>query len=263
MARGVSTVLDVAVCLLLVGAALATLAAAPPASTDHRPTADATAQTVATATTSIPHRQNTRHATLAAHLGSAAVSAATVGTRPLLSTSYPDAVRQTTGDEIPHTAFVTARWRPVPNASVGGRIQAGRDPPPNADVSAATLSVETGIDPLHVEADPSFGSVATAIADPLVEWLFPPRRTRAALQDPRTEPAVTDRYRSVAATLDVDVEQAVEDRNVARANDVLTRALATQIERELRETYDRPRVAVDAVTLDTATVVVRRWDHRG
>lgn len=261
MARGVSTVLDVAICLLLVGAALATLGTAPNAGTDEGPSADRTAHTIATATTGITVNQDTRHATLATHLGRATVIAATLDSRPLTGTSYPGAVRNATAAEIPHRAFVTARWTPYPNASLTGGLSAGRDPPPSADVAATTLTVENGIEPLPVEEDPTFASVAHAIATAVVEWLFPPRRTRPALQDPRRDTAVRNRYRTVAGSLGAGVELAVDGRNVTGANDALTTALANRVERGLRAEYDRPAAAVEGVDIDTTTVVVRRWER--
>lgn len=259
MARGVSTVLDVAVCLLLIGAALATLSAAPPASTDRGPTADETADVLATATTGIPVRGDTRHATFAAHLARAAVSAATVGDRRLLATSYPRSVRNTTAEAVPHRTYVTATWRPFPNGSVGGRLTAGREPPASADVAAATLTVENGIDAPASGEDPSFESVAEGLSAAFLDWLFPPRRTRAALLDPRTAPAIADRYRAVGATVGVDVRPALRDADVESTNAALAAALADRLEADLRAEYDGPAEAADGTNAGTTTVTIRRW----
>ena len=259
MARGVSTVLDVAVCLLLVGAALATLAAAPQAPSNAGPTADATAAVVASTTTGIEARGEIRHATLAAHLGSAAVSAATVGEKRLLSMSYPRAVQNETTGALSHRGYITATWRPFPDASVGGRVAAGRKPPASADVAAATLTVDTGIDAPPAAADPTFESVADGLAAAIVEWLFPPRRTRAALLDPRTGPTTIERYRRVGATLGVDVSPAIADAEVEATNDALAAALADRLEADLRAEHRSPGAAADAVGVETATVTVRRW----
>jgi hypothetical protein len=259
MARGVSTVLDVAVCLLLIGAALATLSAAPPASTDPGPTADETADVVATATTGIPVRGVTRHATFAAHLGRAAVSAATLGDRRFLATTYPRSVRNATAEAVPHRTYVTATWRPFTNASVGGRLAAGREPPASADVAAATLTVESGIDAPATGEDPSFESVADGLATAVLDWLFPPHRTRTALLDPRTAPAIADRYRAVGATVGVDVRPALRDADIESTNAALAAALADRLEADLRAEYDSPAEAADATSPETTTVTIRRW----
>lgn len=260
MARGVSTVLDVAVCLLLVGAALATLAAAPSASPDRGPTADIPARTVATATTGIPSRSDTRHTTLAAHLATAALGAATVEDRPLLRTSYPSAVANETARTLGPREFVTATWEPYRNASIAGRVTAGNEPPTSADVAATTLTVDTGIDPPRDRDGSSFEDLADALAEALVDYLFPPERTRASLLDPRTEPATVDRYRTVAAAVGTDVEPSLADRNVTMANDALARELAVAIEADLRGEYDNPRTAAAGVEVENATIVVRRWE---
>lgn len=261
MARGVSTVLDVAICLLLVGAAVATLSTAPPAASDEGPDADDLARTVATSTAAVPFRDDTRHTTLAAHLAAAAVADATLDGRRLLETAYPDAVGNATADAVGPRSFVTATWAPHRNASVRGRITAGDRPPANADVAATTLTVDTGIDPPGPNETGSFAALARALADALVEYLFPPSRTRVALGDPRTEPDTGDRYRAVAHTVDEDVEAAVDDGDVRAANESLSRALAAELEADLRAEYGSPAAAANAVTVEQATVVVRRWEH--
>lgn len=259
MARGVSTVLDVAICLLLIGAALATLSAAPPAATDEGPDADATAQTVATATTGIPFRNGARHATLAAHLATAAVTTSTVEEQPLLESAYPGAVGNATASAVGHRTSVTATWTPYPNASVRGRVTAGDEPPASADVAATTVTVDTGIDPPAGNETESVEALARALADGVVEYLFPPRRTRAALLDPRTAPATVGRYRTVAGAVGADVDGAVTDADVNSANEALGTALAARFEAELRAEYGGPDAAANAIRVENTTLVVRRW----
>ncbi len=260
MARGVSTVLDVSVCLLLIGAALATLSAAPPASAPDGPDADAPAQTVATATTGIRIRNDTRHVTLGAHLATGAVTAATVEDRRLLATNYPTRVGNATADALDRRSYVTATWTPYPNASVGGRVAAGTEPPASADVAATTLTVATGIEEPTGSETRSFGGLSDALADAVVAYLFPPRRTRAALMDPRTRPAIVDRYRTAAGALGADVDGAVDTGDVQAANAALSGEFATRFEADLRADYDDPTAATDAVTVENATLVVRRWE---
>lgn len=259
MARGVSTVLDVAVCLLLVGAAVATLAAAPPSSTASGPDADDAARTVATATKGVPVGNRTRHATLAAHLASAAVGAATVDGRRALATPYPDAVGNATADAVGDRVFVTASWEPYPNATVNGRITAGERPPESAAVAATTLAVDSGVDPDPTETG-SFEALARSLAAVYVEWLFPPERSRAELVDRRTAPRTVARYRAVGDAFGVDVDAELADANAEAANDALVDGLAPRFEAELRRRYETPAAAASAVTAGETRVVVRRWE---
>ncbi|WP_254838876.1 DUF7284 family protein [Natronomonas marina] len=260
MARGVSTVLDVAVCLLLVGTALATLAAAPPTPTPEAPDADAAARTVATATTGVPGGNSTRHTTLAAHLGSAAVHAATVDGQRLVGSSYPAAVVEATGEATGDRVYVTATWEPYPNATVDGRVTAGPKPPASADVAATVMTVESGIDRAPVDDSTTFRTLGGALAEAVVEWLFPSTRTRAALADPRTAPRTVDRYRTVGDALDAPLDSVEADVDVAAANETLTAALADRFETELRGRYATADAAAAETSAGEVTVVVRRWD---
>ena len=260
MARGVSTVLDVAVCLLLVGAAVATLASIPPAGGNDAPDADATARLLATGTVAVPADGGTRHGTYGAHLAGAAVAAATVEDRQLLETPYPAAVRRETANATGDWAFVTAQWEPYPDAVVGGRIAAGRRPPDSADVAATTLAVDSGVTAPNADAAESFESLGRALAAAYVEWAFPPERTRAALVDPRTADSTAARYWTAADAVDADVDEPVAEADVEAANAALAEALAEQLAADLRERYRTPEAAAADVTVDEVTVVVRRWE---
>jgi len=261
VARGVSTVLDVAVCLLLVGTAVATLAAAPPSSGDDPPDADVPARTVATTTTAVPVDNRTRHGPLAAHLASAAITGATVDGRRILEVSYPKTVRETTAGATDEGVFVTSSWEPYPDAAVRGRLEAGEKPSTSADVSAAMLTVESGIEPPGPDASDSFRALARALASAWVNWLFPPERTRVALVDPRTGSRTAARYRSVGDAFGTDVDAAVTDADVMTANEALADALATQFETDLRASYTTPGAAASEITIHEVTIVVRRWDQ--
>ncbi|WP_336134658.1 DUF7284 family protein [Natronomonas amylolytica] len=265
MARGVSTVLDVSVCLLLVGAAMATLAVGIPAegrhSVDGTPNAaDDSARRLAMVTAGVPASRNrTVHGTLAQQLAQAAVANASLDGDPLANDDYADAVAAETTATTDRRVAVTARWEPYPDASLRGTMTAGETPPADADVAVTRHVVETGIDAPET-APSSFPELARALAVAYVEWHFPPERTRAALVDGRTAPATADRYRVMARTLEVNVEAALTDANARRANDRLAAALAERLEADLRERYDTPRAAAEASSPDRAVVVVRRWD---
>ena len=166
MARGVSTVLDVAVCLLVVGAAVATLASIPPAGGDDAPDADATARLLATGTVAVPADDGTGHATYGAHLARGAVSAATVEDRRLLETPYPAAVRQETANATGDRTFVTARWEPYPDAvdaDVG-------EPVTEADVEAANAALAEALaERLTADLRERYRSPEAAAADVTVD----------------------------------------------------------------------------------------------
>ena len=259
MARAVSTVLDVSVCLLLVGAAVATLALAPNAA--DRPAApdgDVAASTVATVTTTVPAGdRRSVHDTLAGHLATAAVADARLDGDRVVETTYPGAVADETAAVTDLRTYVTARWEPYPDAPIGGSVDAGTRPPPNADVAARTLTVDSGV-AAPGEID-TFEALASAIGDAYVAWLFPPERTYESLADPRTADRTTARYRTAATTLEADIGRPVADGAVRVANERLSAALAQRIEADLRDRYATPEAAAADVNVDEVELVVRRW----
>jgi hypothetical protein len=261
MARAVSTVLDVAVCLLLVGAAVATLTTAPPPNGPDSPDADPTAATVAAVTTSVQTGNgHEAHGSLAGHLGTAAVADARLDGEPLTGTDYPDAVDAEYDSITGERTFATARWEPYPGSPLAGDVAAGETPPPSADVAATTLTVDSGIDDPAPGSEASFADLADALAGAYVVWLFPPERTFAALADSRTAPRTAARYRTAAGALETDVAGAVDDGAVRRANAALADALAARFEADLRARYATPRAAEANETVGEVDVVVRRWE---
>jgi hypothetical protein len=267
VARGVSTVLDVAVCLLLVGAAMTTLAVGIPDEGRHAvgdstaTDADVPARTLATVTAGVPGPRNrTVHGSLAGHLGRAAVANASLGGDPLSDGEYADAVATETVETTPYRVAVTARWEPYPGAPLRGVVAAGQTPPADADVAVTKHVVATGIDAPTTDPD-SFGTLARALATAYVEWRFPPERTRAALVDERTAAATADRYRTAAEPLGADIEAALTDANTRRANELLASALSDRLETDLRKRYDTPAAAAEASAPDRTVLVVRRWNR--
>lgn len=264
MARGVSTVLDVAVCLLLVGVAVTTLTATVPSNdTADTADADATAATVLTVTATVPAgAERKRHDTLAGHLATATVANTHLGDEPLTRSVYPSAVRDETTVRTHSRVYITAAWRPYPGAPVEGELDAGREPPADADVAATTLTVNSGVTGTTDEfADGgSFEEIAYSLANAYVTWLFPPERTYARLTDPRTASKTAANYRATANVLDVDVDESVTKVEVRRANEKLVGAVATQLRPDLRTRYATPEAAVTDLTIDDVEVVVRRWE---
>lgn len=257
MARAVSTVLDVAVCLLLVGVAVATLLAGVPTADSSPPDADRAAETLATATATTHLGDRREHRTLAAHLAAAAMANATVEGGPLVKSPYPEAARAAVAETTRDRTYVTARWEPHPGSEVSGRVAVGEHPPPDADVATTVLRVDSAIDASNASA---FGALADELAAAYVNWLFPRDRTHAALVDARTASETAGRYESVAGALGTDVDREIAEANVGGANAALADALAAEIEADLRAQYETPTAAAEAVTADEVRVVVRRWD---
>lgn len=261
MARAVSTVLDVAVCLLLVGAAVATLATAPTTERPHAPDATPAASTLGTVTAAVPAAGDRRvHDTLAGHLGRAAVADARLDGGPLVRTDYPGAAVEAVEASTADRTHVTARWMPYTGAPLAGEVTAGEPPPPGADVAATRLTVDSGVDAPGPGGVDSFGSLVDALAGAYVVLLFPPERTYASLADSRTAPRTAARYRAAAEALDADVDGAVAEGEVRRANGALSAALATRLEADLRERYGTPQAAAANLTVDRVDVVIRRWE---
>jgi len=258
MDRAVSTVLDVAICLLLVGVAIGTLTAAIP--DDGRSSTvdgDPEAVSVATVTATVPAGGGrSAHGTLAQHLARATVVGATLDGERLLVSRYPDAtvaaVENRTGDRV----RVTTRWRPYPGAPIGGRLSAGPSPPSTADVAVTRLAVDSGVSAPRS----STGAFATALARGFVDLLFPPERTRIRLVDPRTAASTADRYRTAADTLGTDVEEPIGNAFPNRANERLAAEIAGRVEDDI----DSGANGTDAVPPEAAPgaveIVVRRWE---
>ena len=250
-----STVLDVTVCLLLVGVAVVTLATAVPGAGDE-PSApdggDAAAAELGTVTASVSSDGATRHDTLAGHLARAAVANTTVGGEPVAATGYPDAAAEAVRNRSGDRTHVTARWRPLGDASVSGTVTAGRPPPRTADVSVTTFTVKSGLRPAIAASDP-----ATSLANAYVAWLFPPERTRGLLVDSRTAPAAKEQYTEAAAALDTTVDAPLAEARTEAVNEQLSTALAERI-----KTVSEGHGDVDSLETpsEEVAVVVRRWE---
>lgn len=167
--RGVSTVLDVALFLLLLSAAVGLLYAAPrpgqPA-TDPDIAAEA-ATTLATTTTAVEYTpavdrgdlpaldgadatERTARGTVAEHLAAATVANAAIGDRTLRhAPGHESAVRNATRRTLARIEAgvdlqVRSFWEPLPGSGVRGELVVGPSPPPDANVHAATSAVPVG-----------------------------------------------------------------------------------------------------------------------
>lgn len=285
-----STVLDAALCLLLVSAGVAAFATVDAAEPPGRhAAADADAETLSTATATVnytlapgarratgtgvsfpdtngPEFERTVHGPLAGLLADAALGRVTVGGERLtharadLVSGVRSAVAAAVGGA---ETQVVADWRPYPGAPVGGRVTVGADPPPDADVNAARVAVGRGegIERARAEraAERGYGPLARLLADRTVTTLFPPGAMRFALgADYPVSALVRHRYRRAADLTGVELGRLDRGR-VTRANARIERALAERFERDLRGGYDSPVAAARAVRVGEVRVVVRRW----
>ncbi len=279
--RGASTVLDVCLFCLLVGAAVATLATVP-SPTDDRAgdRADAVASTLGGATVTVEYDiradgaarlERTDHRTAASALATAAVANATVDGQ-LLDPSrgpYVRAVRERTASLLPSLApdaavGITAVWRPYEGAPVSGRVHVGARPPPSAAVHAATLSVPSGVAPdgRAVETADTFRGLARPLARGVVDGRYSPRTLGRALRNDRpAATVVTERYRTAARALGTDVDDELSAGRAGAAAAALTAALTDRLAADMADRFASVDEARAAVTASRVRIVVRTWSR--
>lgn len=299
--RGVSTVLDVAVFLLLVSAAVGILYAAPDAgdSRDGADVAPAVATTLATTTTGVEYAprvdgaagavRTQRGSVLAllalatvantvwddAGSGDAPAGAATADAAGVLAPAYEAAVRNETravlrGLERDATIQVRAVWEPLPGSGLRGETVVGPSPPPGTDVHAATTTVPVGTPRASAGANGAPGGasardcrvLAEVVARDVIGQRFPTERTSATLRgDGGSRERVRARYRAVAASLGIDPDEVPRGADATGANARLAAALASQLEPTACEGYANAAAAADAAAPAAVTVVVRTWSR--
>lgn len=292
--RGVSTILDVTLFLLLVGGGVLLLSA--PTGTLPTPdedAADGTAELLATSTADVryslapgarradgslvafPHAdgpafRRTAHGTLAAHLAAGARRNVTVDDRQVTHEAV-DYRRATTGAVENATrgretlAHVRAVWEPYPGAPVEGSVVAGPRPPPGADVHVATLTVDSGYpaaaaDARRAAAEDGFSGVARVVAVRTVDGYFPPAHTRdLLLEDYPVDRLTAYRYRRFGRLVGANVTDHVGTEATAAANDELAATLTDRMAADMRRRFDTPAAAARAVSVDTVEITVRTW----
>jgi len=267
--RAVSTVLDVAVFLLLVSAAVATLAV--PAADPPPSGADETAEALAATTGNVTYTSGasggksvaptrTAEGTHAELLARAAMANLTLDGVALAPTADPFRVAVATELDTAMAwtskrVSVAATWEPYPDAPIRGRMAVGARPPTGVDVATATLTVPVPTTAASVSSRASardYRGVAAAVADAL---LGPTLGIDRDLGPPAGGPVRRDwerRFDAYATALDFD--DASENRTAA----VRTR-LVDRLASDLRDRYDTPANAAEAVTAGRVRVVVREW----
>jgi hypothetical protein len=233
--RGVSTVVDATLALLLISAATVLVGTAlssererqDPAAADH------TAEALSAATVHVEYSlagvrtaaafpgggystdrfDRQRYGSVPELLAGATMANATIDGRPLTDerASYAAAVEGSVLELLAGTGYdarVVALWRPYENASLGSRVTVGRAPPADADVSSAVLRVQSGVDLSGAAVGDAYrrsgryDDAADLIAEAVVERYFPPAETQRALEGKGLDRALAVyRYRRVAGVL--------------------------------------------------------------
>lgn len=282
---------DAAVCLLLVGAAVfGVTTVSDPVETGDSTRTDAAAETLSTSTATVEYalrpgtgpvrgtsaafpRRNgsefrrTTHGTLAGLLARAAVDTAGFGNGSLTGSrdDFRRAVRGAVAGAFGTSSLrVDAAWRPYPGSTVGGRVGVGAEPPAAATVHAATLSVPSGVEPVPPTATEDFETLSSVVAERTVEALVPPGTASLALRGDYPVSALTwHRYGRLGHELGVPVERDLRAENTTALNRRLADALAPAVESDLRDRFESPAAAAEAVEVHRVRVVVRTWESDG
>ncbi|MFC6988061.1 hypothetical protein ACFQJD_03750 [Haloplanus sp. GCM10025708] len=282
-----SSVLDATLCLLLVSAAVVTVVTSTPETPAGDGRADAVAETLATTTATVNYSltsanasesgdsgsidaslDRATHGTLAGLLARAAVANVTVdGER---TTRAHDGFRRRIVRRVQRVVranrtSVHAVWRPVRGVGIRGEVLVGGRPPPNVAVHAAVLTVPSSYPTardaaLDAAERDGMSGVANVTADRTVTGMFPPERTRFALQETSTAAETARRrYRRVEALVGEPPTRDLRSGKMYAANERLTAALADRLERGLRASFADPVAAARSVRVGSVRIVVRTW----
>lgn len=217
--RSVSTVVDVALAMLLISAAVGVMVVflndqgTPP--NDQR--VDRTAETLASTTVTVEYSiesveseplfngsypdsvfERQRYGSTLGLLVDAAVANVRVDDRPLTAESegFGSAVQgnvRSVITPIEGSVHVTAQWRPYPGANIVGMRKAGPEVPGDATVRVAALNVSSGFRPINdtLLSDTynatGLSGVADLIANRTVRGYFPPAQMNKSLEQDGVE----------------------------------------------------------------------------
>lgn len=229
--RALSTALDLALCLLLVSAAVLIVTTAPDSTGSPGTSPAATLGVLSGITAS---GADTHASTPVERLTAGALARARGNPRRAERLLRPvdDLLNRTSGDRQ-----VIVRWRPIPDFGIGGQVVVGEDPPPQAAVDAVRTVV-----PIEASAAPrSLDQAARDGFKPLADLTA--RRIQTRLD------------RSCQTVVDVRGGRCPPGDQPSHA----VETLSGDIEALLRDRYDDPQQARAALSLATVTVVVRTW----
>lgn len=281
--RAVSTTVDVAVFLLLVTAAVATITI--PTESAPETEVDPAADSLATATATLDYQvavpaelydaerrlvgNRTANRTLASLLADAAVNGGQIDGHPLrfMSDDYGERVVQLTRDRLEWVdgpVRVEVRWRAYPGSPINGTLALGQ-PGASRDAGTAVVVVPGPVDVVRDDAVAASGSgfeaVAAIVANATIEGFVPADRMRLALSAGGLPRALAlARYDGLVRALEVNVVDALEATEPERANRRLADALTALLAADLQSRFASPRAAAESVSVGTVRIVVRGWD---
>lgn len=292
--RGISTVADVSLALVLVVAAMGVLVAFGEADTaDHEPsTADHTAQTLAASTINTSytvtaaieahyriHRADSNpydeedlkrisHGPVATQVADSAVATVTIDGQRLWqgARTYERALDEQLEARLVGSQFrtaISAYWTPLPGVEISGESTVGRIPPPAADVSTTTITVPSGIPEARGEAidaiagKQDYEAVAEAVANATVAGYFPEHESRLALERTGVDTLLTRyRYRRMATVLDGD-DSRFEANDWLSAASVDAAAANEYLSRRLATEIERQLAAMHGGRYESAEQAAR------
>lgn len=270
--RAISTVLDVAVFLLLVSAAVGTLVYAD-APSQTATDADETAEVIASSTLSIEYdlggETRRAHGTVGVLLARAAVANVSFGgtTSSLGHGDFAATVRAKTRSRLvaPNRTRIVARWTPYRGGLLQGRVNVGPSPPDGVDVHSATVTVPAPIPDSRRRAIGHSGEghdgVAHHVAAATVDGLLPDNRIDAAAFRQSTAATVTtNRYEAITEVTGTDRSGLLASGSVRAAHRRVTADLARTFATDMRERFDGPVAAAKATRTGVVRITVRRWE---
>jgi len=180
---------------------------------------------------------------------------------------------------------VVAIYRLHENSTVKNRMEVGRAPPTDADVSTTTMTVASGIPPLNESrVESEFGSssdydaVGTLIAEKLVEGYFPPTGTQLALEgnneSETARPQTVYRYLRMENIVENESDPdfnpddssdpvSQNGADAEQANELLVEGLEEIIAERLRQSFDNPSGEELAAEVSTGkvTITIQTWKN--
>lgn len=308
--RAVNTVIDVAFALLFIGVAITLISGLPTTSeTEHDPfDADRTANVVSSSTLNVTyslepvvdaahseldrtHKDSVSredslrisHGSIAEQTGEVALANLTIGTAEPNRLTDTAALHRRALDERVQSRLVgsqfetavTAEWKPYDDAPIRGTATVGADPPIEEAVSAAVVSVPSGIEPVREEAvavankGGGYDEIAQLVAAAVIENYLPALESKHALERSGIDRTLTlYRYQRMATILDeasfdseaMDDALRQQHADPAVANSYLTSKLASQLSADLQSRFDSPTGAAQSISTDELTVTVRTWE---
>lgn len=266
--RGLSTVADAVVFLLLVSAAAVTVTV--PGDGTVPPGADGRAELLATTTLTVEYRldgsgrdgvDRVAHGTAAALVARAAVANARIDGRRISrsGTRFARAVQQRLAERLDPGTHLRARWVPYEGAPIRGSVAVGSRPPPTADVTAAVVTVPVGPAAGRDAGSATYRSLAGSLARATTDRFLPATGAAVPTVGSTVRTDIRRRYRRLAGR-DGPVEQ-FRGGNVSGATAATRRSLQRRLLGDIRREFDGPRTAARELESRTVTITVRRWER--